>query len=588
MDDIPTPASSETSAFNQKINSEDASPDPPSRKNASSTPTADHDVSAASVQAAQVETPVQSVIQGQIEAQAQNPTPVQSTTSTPTATSAPNIALPNTLTWTVPSSNQTPPRATSSGENIPTRIRWTEEMTKTLLTTLVQKVVRHGMRNDTGYQKLVWRQTREIVQQVAGDSMTVTEQHCKSKHDSCKLDWKAWEKLKEIPGFAMNEDGCATISSPEIEAHFMEHKEARKFFKQAFPFEDLHAQLFGGVPNALSQSRKRPGSTSIDETRRDGIAPPDRASAPIPADQTSIPTSTAQPESTPPILNPGPSAENQQRQIISDLARKMGDHATAMKITAANTPIQHHEPTPAPTASNHEARQEAHPVPVSQSRGVVPSTYPPRVVAPVNPQYQVETPRFNGPTTHHQYNTPPPTHQLNGPLLPNSHYSHPPAPQPVAPSPTHPHGYPTFPTQYAHKAYPSPSPYPPPTPTHTTHSIDPPPTDQLNKTLQSFSSKLATLSDAMSRQNPNLETQRAAQVLMERTYTMDEELQVAMAMHIFNQDALATSFLAWGSVATQKLWVKKQLERLLREGILEGSQGVEEKIRGVRVKGEYM
>lgn len=62
---------------------------------------------------------------------------------------------------------------------------------------------------------------------------------------------------------------------------------------------------------------------------------------------------------------------------------------------------------------------------------------------------------------------------------------------------------------------------------------------------------------------------------------MDEELQVAMVMHIFNQDSLASSFLAWGSPGTQKIWVKKQLQRLMKGGVLDDVQDVERKIRDI-------
>ncbi|KAF2175921.1 hypothetical protein K469DRAFT_701301 [Zopfia rhizophila CBS 207.26] len=88
---------------------------------------------------------------------------------------------------------------TPSSPKVP-NVQWTPEMKQALLATLVQKAVEDGLRADSG---------------VSMDK-SITIKHCKTKHDTCKTDYKTYSALKGL-------------SSEVIEDYFKAHPRAQKF-----------------------------------------------------------------------------------------------------------------------------------------------------------------------------------------------------------------------------------------------------------------------------------------------------------------------------------------------------------------------
>ena len=121
-------------------------------------------------------------------------------------------------------------------------------MNKALLKALILKVVEEGMRADTGYKRQVWAYAREEVQKhVIPQDFIVTESHCKSKNDVNKYNWKQWEALTKLSGFAQNEDGTVRADNDVVQAYFIAHPRAKRFQRQALEYPELHRQLFEGV-----------------------------------------------------------------------------------------------------------------------------------------------------------------------------------------------------------------------------------------------------------------------------------------------------------------------------------------------------
>lgn len=124
---------------------------------------------------------------------------------------------------------------------------WTDKMEETLIEALVHQVVVCGKRADSGYKKEAWKYACEQVQEVAGSAMIMTEEKCKSKHDSFKKDWKTYITLIEQSGFGVDENGVVTGDPIALENYFEKHPEAKKFKTQALKYADELHKLFAGV-----------------------------------------------------------------------------------------------------------------------------------------------------------------------------------------------------------------------------------------------------------------------------------------------------------------------------------------------------
>ncbi|KAF2187394.1 hypothetical protein K469DRAFT_705081 [Zopfia rhizophila CBS 207.26] len=119
-------------------------------------------------------------------------------------------------------------------------------MKQALLATLVQKVVEDGLRADSGYKKDAWDAAFEAVWRVSTDK-SITMKHCKTKHDTCKADYKTYSALKRLSGYSVTEAGIVVADSEAMEDYFKAHLRARKFRHKPLDFEELYQQLFDGV-----------------------------------------------------------------------------------------------------------------------------------------------------------------------------------------------------------------------------------------------------------------------------------------------------------------------------------------------------
>jgi hypothetical protein len=128
-------------------------------------------------------------------------------------------------------------------------------MLEAMLDTLVTKVVDEGMRADSGYKPQVWAAVVTAVNQVAVDNQQVDKAKCVNKHDACKEDWKLWQALTSLSGFARDEDGFVVADSEVVKKYFEAHPKARKFGRSPLQFEEQHRQLFTGVTATGESSR---------------------------------------------------------------------------------------------------------------------------------------------------------------------------------------------------------------------------------------------------------------------------------------------------------------------------------------------
>jgi len=79
-------------------------------------------------------------------------------------------------------------------------LAWTFDIKEALLLGLIFKAIDKGMRADSGYKKQAWEYAAQAVREKA-ERPDVELKQIKSKHDSCKKDYKAWVKLKSQLGF---------------------------------------------------------------------------------------------------------------------------------------------------------------------------------------------------------------------------------------------------------------------------------------------------------------------------------------------------------------------------------------------------
>ncbi|KAL5419081.1 hypothetical protein PMIN04_007056 [Paraphaeosphaeria minitans] len=120
-------------------------------------------------------------------------------------------------------------------------------MIETLLSALVEQVEDHGQRADTSYKATAWRVAAEKVALVSPPGVVLSIQQCKNRHNSCKADWKVWQELNNLSGFAVNEFGVVVGDSQALIEYFEKHPDARKYRTKPLAYEDLHRRLFDGV-----------------------------------------------------------------------------------------------------------------------------------------------------------------------------------------------------------------------------------------------------------------------------------------------------------------------------------------------------
>ncbi|KAF2193208.1 hypothetical protein K469DRAFT_286084 [Zopfia rhizophila CBS 207.26] len=92
-------------------------------------------------------------------------------------------------------------------------------MKQALLATLVQKVVEDGLRADSGYKKDAWDAAFEAVWRVSTDK-SITMKYCKTKHDTCKADYKTYLALKRLSSYSVTEARIVVTDSKAIEDYF--------------------------------------------------------------------------------------------------------------------------------------------------------------------------------------------------------------------------------------------------------------------------------------------------------------------------------------------------------------------------------
>ncbi|KAF9739770.1 hypothetical protein PMIN02_012099 [Paraphaeosphaeria minitans] len=67
------------------------------------------------------------------------------------------------------------------------------------------------------------------------------------REPGCKADWKVWQELNNLSGFAVNEFGVVVGDSQALIEYFEKHPDARKYRTKPLAYEDLHRRLFDGV-----------------------------------------------------------------------------------------------------------------------------------------------------------------------------------------------------------------------------------------------------------------------------------------------------------------------------------------------------
>jgi hypothetical protein len=115
-------------------------------------------------------------------------------------------------------------------------------MERALLEALVEEVAQ-GRRADTGFKNVSFERAKLSVQRVDPLQLVGTN-HCKSKHDNMKKDWKIWTNLINQSGFSLDEHGRVTGDEGALATYARKHPEAAKFIRTPIRNQDIGHIVF--------------------------------------------------------------------------------------------------------------------------------------------------------------------------------------------------------------------------------------------------------------------------------------------------------------------------------------------------------
>ncbi|KAF2678054.1 hypothetical protein K458DRAFT_436163 [Lentithecium fluviatile CBS 122367] len=136
-------------------------------------------------------------------------------------------------------------------------------MTEALLRTLVAKGINEDMRADSGFKPQVWTIVAEAVQKVAGKNLTIDKRKCVSKLTSCKENWKIWQALTSLSGFAVDENGCVVAESQAMKDYLLSTKMRKSTGEKAMTIESLLNSTDTDDADEPAQSVERDASRSV-------------------------------------------------------------------------------------------------------------------------------------------------------------------------------------------------------------------------------------------------------------------------------------------------------------------------------------
>jgi hypothetical protein len=127
-------------------------------------------------------------------------------------------------------------RRSAAGSNNKTqRLRWTKAMEEAMLNAMV-KTMKDGHVAETGYKPIVWNAAVQAVREAAHANQVSIKQ-VKSKNESQKKDWRAWEHLCSQSGWGWDDELQVPIAEEDVmDRYFDAHPEASKFRLRALDF----------------------------------------------------------------------------------------------------------------------------------------------------------------------------------------------------------------------------------------------------------------------------------------------------------------------------------------------------------------